>query len=344
VAEAIEYAVDSGADIINLSLGLPCRSNDLKWAMSYAEDNGVVVVGAAGNDSNEKLHYPAGYSNGLAVAATDDLGVLAPFSNYHENLNISAPGVNIYSAYGEGQFAWWSGTSQATPMVSGQAALLLQADAALTPVDIRNLIKQSGKDVAALNPGYEHLIGGGLADTFAGLNLIGSVLVDDSSEYESSDSIDSPDVPTNTSGGGADLIADTDSNSGPIIDTSTTADDIKAASEEAAKKTASAVNEAQSEATVATARAEAKAAVAAESEAKAAIAWAEAGAKARVLYKAKSKVAQADAAIAAEVSAETKAARAEAKAAKNVAKAEAKAATLAARAEAKAKAKNNTKR
>ena len=198
VAEAIEYAVDSGVDIINLSLGLPCRSNDLKWAMNYAEENGVVVIGSAGNDANEKLHYPAGYSNGVAVAATDNEGVLAPFSNYHENVKISAPGVNIYSAYGEGQFAWWSGTSQATPMVAGEAALLLQSDATLTPDEIRNLIKQSGKDVKAKNAGKELTMGGGLADTFAALNLIGGHLVADTSVFTSADSIDSPDLLTNT--------------------------------------------------------------------------------------------------------------------------------------------------
>ncbi|MCH8309921.1 MAG: DUF2341 domain-containing protein [Chloroflexi bacterium] len=198
VAEGIQYAVDHGADVINVSLGFPCKSQVVEWAVDYAFHHRVPVIGSVGNYDVDTVDYPAGVTRAIAVAAVDDNDVKTVFSNYSSRVDIAMPGSAIYSAYGNGMFAWWSGTSQATPMVAGEAALLLQSDATLTPDEIRNLIKQSGKDVTAKNAGKELTMGGGLADTFAALKLIGGYLVADTSVFTSADSIDSPDLLTNT--------------------------------------------------------------------------------------------------------------------------------------------------
>jgi subtilisin family serine protease len=126
----------------------------------------VPVVAAAGNDDEERLHFPAGYSSGISVAATDNKGTKATFSNYQKDVKISAPGVNIYSAFGEGQFAWWSGTSQASPMVAGVVAMIRSVDPTLRPNEIERIIIKSGKNIDKKNKGLGKgsKMGGGMTD------------------------------------------------------------------------------------------------------------------------------------------------------------------------------------
>jgi subtilisin family serine protease len=161
VAEAIQYATDNGADVINVSLSITCRTSVLRWATDYAKNHGVVVVASAGNQGSDHINWPARFSNTAAVAAVDENDVKASFSNYSSDVKVSAPGVDIYSAYGEGVFAWWSGTSQAAPMVSGGAALLLSADPSLTAFQVKNKLKNKADNIDAENPDYIGELGGG---------------------------------------------------------------------------------------------------------------------------------------------------------------------------------------
>ena len=119
----ITWAADHGADVINLSLGGTMPSSALESAVDYAWSKGAVVVAAAGNSASSAAFYPAYYSNAIAVAATDDLDELAPFSNYGDWVDVSAPGISIYSTV-PGGYQYMSGTSMAAPYVSGLAALL----------------------------------------------------------------------------------------------------------------------------------------------------------------------------------------------------------------------------
>ncbi len=171
-AEAIQYATDNGADIINLSLGTVCPSDVLDWAVDYAEANGVVVVAAAGNEDSTAIHFPARNNYSIAVAAVDDQDTRAPFSNYGSEVDISAPGVNIYSAYGDGEFAWWSGTSQATPMIAGGAALVLSADQTLTASQIESKLITGVDDIDALNPGYAGKLGSGRVNMLTSMTVV----------------------------------------------------------------------------------------------------------------------------------------------------------------------------
>ncbi len=135
VAAGVMYAVNNGADVINLSLGAyGSASKELSSAITYAINHGVIVCMASGNDSQTSPTYPAilaKTAGGIAVGAVNSSNVVATFSNDAGTLVpydfVIAPGVSIYSSYMGGQYVVMSGTSMATPFVAGAAALLLSA-------------------------------------------------------------------------------------------------------------------------------------------------------------------------------------------------------------------------
>jgi subtilisin family serine protease len=127
IKKAVMYAVKNGAHVINMSFGLTTHSKTLENAIAHALKNDVVVVSSAGNNGTSEVQYPAGYTDVIGVAATDLMDQKAPFSNYGMAVYVSAPGVNIVSAYPGGHYAVLSGTSFSAPMVAGQAALMRTA-------------------------------------------------------------------------------------------------------------------------------------------------------------------------------------------------------------------------
>ena len=133
IAAGIYYAVNNGAGVINLSLG-GGYSADIASALSYAVSRQVIVCMASGNSHQQNPIYPAALAQtlgGIAVGAVDKSGALASFSNGAGSGTpydfVVAPGVNVYSTYPGNMYALMSGTSMATPIVSGAAALLLSA-------------------------------------------------------------------------------------------------------------------------------------------------------------------------------------------------------------------------
>lgn len=135
ISQGMTWAADNGAKVINMSLGGYQSDNVLADATKYAWDKGSIVVAAAGNDNTTNMFYPAPYPNVVSVAATDNKDQKASFSNYGSWVQIAAPGKDIFStlpthSYGlqsKGialNYDYLSGTSMATPMVSGIAALL----------------------------------------------------------------------------------------------------------------------------------------------------------------------------------------------------------------------------
>lgn len=171
-ASAIVYAVDHGARIINLSLGGPTTTSTEKSAMDYAASNGVLVVAAAGNEYQEgnPVEYPAALlqplgsrgvgGRGLAVGASTTSGSRALFSNTGTYLSLVAPGENVFSALAststpgrfprvtlpdslDGLYGYGSGTSFATPEVSGAAALVWAANPLLDAAGVAQVLKDS---------------------------------------------------------------------------------------------------------------------------------------------------------------------------------------------------------
>jgi serine protease len=160
IAEAIKFAADNGADVINMSLGGSGASNMMEEAIKYAHNKGVVIIAAAGNEGRNAASYPARYPDVISVAATNPGGDKASYSNFGAGVDISAPGGSaegegdngkiiqntINPATGESVFVGFPGTSMAAPHVSGVAALI-KSTGVETPDEIRNILLQSTRKV-----------------------------------------------------------------------------------------------------------------------------------------------------------------------------------------------------
>ena len=164
LAYAIEWAVNQGADVINLSLGAESNSRVLQDTIQKALDQGVVVVAAAGNTSTDAPQFPASYRGVIAVTAVDGDNRKADFANYGAAwVDIAAPGVGITSTMigplGSG-YASWSGTSMSTGFVSGAIALVRQALPNASPAEITAQLIRHNRNLDELNPTYTGKLGG----------------------------------------------------------------------------------------------------------------------------------------------------------------------------------------
>lgn len=158
VISGIDWCITNKMDIINLSLGSSTSSTALQQEVDKAYSQGVLVVAAAGNDgtpdgTSDTVNYPAKYGSVIAVSATDSNNQRASFSSTGSTVEVAAPGVNIRSTYLNNQYVTMSGTSMATPFVTGDLALLKQANPGLTPSELRTKLREnvidlgiSGKD------------------------------------------------------------------------------------------------------------------------------------------------------------------------------------------------------
>ncbi len=154
IAEAIKFAADNKADVINMSLGGGGESQLMKDAINYAHSKGVVIIAAAGNENQNSASYPARYPNVFAVSALGPDGEKAPYSNYGAGVDISAPGgsdagkilqatVDMDSK-GEEVFLGLQGTSMAAPHVAGVAALI-KATGVEQPDEILKALTESAR-------------------------------------------------------------------------------------------------------------------------------------------------------------------------------------------------------
>lgn len=157
VVDGIYYAVDNGADVINLSLGGSVPSFGMEEAVEYASNQGVTVVMAAGNSGGEVPLYPARYAEeyGIAVGAIDEDKNLARFSNRagSEPLTyVTAPGVDIYSTLPDNKYESYSGTSMATPHIAGVVALMLSANPSFDSKLIRQTLEETSSNNTQATP------------------------------------------------------------------------------------------------------------------------------------------------------------------------------------------------
>jgi subtilisin family serine protease len=171
-ASAIVYATHRGADAINLSLGTPNQSVLLREVVGEAAQFGVIVVGAAGNLNTDAKQYPAAEACAIAVTSVNASDKKSSFANYGDWIAVAAPGENIYSTFPVNGYAWWSGTSMATPFVAGQAALLRGANPQLTLDEVGLLIGGTSDSLDRRNPAYRGKLGEGRIDLFASLESL----------------------------------------------------------------------------------------------------------------------------------------------------------------------------
>jgi len=200
VANGILYAVDNGATIINMSFGkyYSPDKNVVEKAIRYAEQKGVLLIHAAGNDGDDidtKNHFPVpAYANGkkannwLEIGASswgDGENLVADFSNYGKTMvDVFAPGVSIYSTTPANEYESLQGTSMASPVVAGVAAMLMAYFPDLTPTDVANIISQSSRKFDGLKvtkPGTTEAVefktlskSGGLVNAYEAVKLASS--------------------------------------------------------------------------------------------------------------------------------------------------------------------------
>lgn len=127
VVEAIDWAVDHGADVIVLSLGSIDDSAALRAVAEDASDRGVIVIASAGNTGDGRVTYPGAIDDDLvmSVGSVDPFDTKSVFSTYGSHLTLVAPGERVHTAAPGGQQAHWTGTSMSAPLVAGAIALAL---------------------------------------------------------------------------------------------------------------------------------------------------------------------------------------------------------------------------
>lgn len=176
IAEAIKFAADNGADVINMSLGGGGESQIMQEAINYAHQKGVVIVAAAGNAGRNAAEYPARHPHVIGVSALDAAGEKAPYSNFGAGVDMSAPGGSdtgkilqetIDPDTGTSVFAGFQGTSMAAPHVAGVAALI-KAAGVTEPDEVLNVLQKSARVIQ--EDGLNHF-GAGHLDAAAAVKL-----------------------------------------------------------------------------------------------------------------------------------------------------------------------------
>lgn len=188
VAQGIRYAVDNGAQIVNLSLG-GVFSSSIQSAIAYAAQHNVFVVAASGNAGASEPGYPGlhseSYTNVISVGAYDSNHRIASFSNrvgVSAAIQVDAPGVSIYSSLTTNRYGYQSGTSMSSPAVAGVAALILSANPDLTALQLRRtLIEGAVNEIAG-------------SDSIGGVNAAHSIplAINYAAVFSSSASADQP--------------------------------------------------------------------------------------------------------------------------------------------------------
>jgi len=162
----IYYAARTGAKVISLSWGGYGYSQFEQDVVEDAQSRGCVLVAAAGNESTSSEHYPSAFDAVIGVAAIDQTGHKAEFSNYGIWVDIAAPGINILSAIPGNQWAYASGTSMAAPVVAGVAALVASVHPEWDSQELMSAVMASGDPIDDLNPFFGSGLGTGSVNAF----------------------------------------------------------------------------------------------------------------------------------------------------------------------------------
>ncbi len=190
IARAIIYAADNGADVINMSFGLPYRSLIIESALEYAYNKGVVLCASSGNSGVAEVNYPAGSPLTMAVGATNDSDRVTVFSSYGDHVDLCAPGEAILSLRAEGtdmynippsaepgvhiignQYYISSGTSMSCPHVVATAAYLKSKSPGLSPDRVRAILNGTADDITDPFGRGEDLVGFDIYSGHGRLNL-----------------------------------------------------------------------------------------------------------------------------------------------------------------------------
>lgn len=171
VAIGLTWAVDQGARLVNMSLQFYGFGAPLQQAVQYAHGLGAIMCAATGNNGNSNVAAPALYNQTIAVASTDNRDIRASNSNFGPATDIAAPGVNVWSLSAGGSgYTLKSGTSMATPHVTGVAALIWSLNPSLTRDEVRQILLTTTVDLG--DPGTDNFYGAGRLNAAAALAAV----------------------------------------------------------------------------------------------------------------------------------------------------------------------------
>ena len=165
--DGIIYAADQGVDIINCSWGSFSYSNLANDIINYATAKGSLVVAAAGNNGEDVKFYPSAYENSLSVAMTNANDSIRDNSNYGRYVDVMAIGTGMYTTANNGGYNYNGGTSMASPLVSGAAAIVKSKYPTYTPLQIAERLRNTADNIDAINPAkFSEKMGGGRINMF----------------------------------------------------------------------------------------------------------------------------------------------------------------------------------
>lgn len=167
--DGIVYAADHGVSVINCSWGGGGFSQFEQDIINYATYNkNVLVVAAAGNNGQDIIHYPSSYENVISVAATTETDSKAGFSNYNSSVDVCAPGQNILSTLFDNTYASWDGTSMASPIAAGCAAMIKSRFPSLNALQVGEQLRVTCDNIYGVsgNGAYLGKLGNGRVNLF----------------------------------------------------------------------------------------------------------------------------------------------------------------------------------
>jgi len=159
VANALLYALDNSARVVNMSFGDVALSRFLKDVIYFVYQEGMIIVASSGNSGNDEVHYPSGLAETISVGASNRDDNLAGFSNYGPTIDCVAPGTDMISTAVGGKYNMVNGTSFSAPVVSAVAGLILSLNPDYGPERIRHILKTSSEDI--LDFGWDNYSGAG---------------------------------------------------------------------------------------------------------------------------------------------------------------------------------------
>jgi len=172
IIEGLDWAIKNKMQVVNMSFGASIDIQSFHEAIQRANITGIVQVAAAGNSGGSVI-FPAAYPEVIAVSATDNTDTLATWSSRGPEVDLSAPGVSIYSTYKGSTYATLSGTSMASPHVAGAAALVMNTlvgvydadnDGVWDPSEVQKKLQDKATDLGM--PGFDNLYGWGLVNAY----------------------------------------------------------------------------------------------------------------------------------------------------------------------------------
>jgi len=148
VLAAVQGCIDQGANVVSMSLGCnSCYTNIENDFYKEKYEDGILIVAAAGNSGNTIYSYPASYDSVISVAAVDRRNNVAYFSQYNDQVEIAAPGVDVYSTVPDNKYAFYSGTSMATPHVAAVLGLVWMYFPECSNAEMRKALAESAKSL-----------------------------------------------------------------------------------------------------------------------------------------------------------------------------------------------------